>query len=77
MLGLLMSLHFVMVQICVHVVEYDWHMPTVDCCIEYIARYNAVKGDGQFVPRNKSYVAQMRSCIPLLSCKLLLFFFLE
>jgi len=44
MLGLLMSLYFVRVQICVHVVEYDWHMPTVDCCIEYIAMYNAVKG---------------------------------
>jgi len=52
MLGLLMSLYFARVQICVQVVEYDWHMPIVDCCIEYMARYNAVLGSGQFGPRN-------------------------
>jgi hypothetical protein len=52
MLGLLMSLYFVRVQICVQVVEYDWHMRIVDCCIEYMARYNAVSGSSQFGPRN-------------------------
>jgi hypothetical protein len=28
-----MSLYFVGVRICVHVVEYDWHVPVVDFCM--------------------------------------------
>jgi hypothetical protein len=45
-----MSLYFVRVRICVHVVKYDWYMPIVDCCIEYIvhARNNVVLRCGQF-----------------------------
>ena len=45
-----MSLYFVGVRICVRVVEYDWHMPIVNCCIEYIvhARNNVVLMCGQF-----------------------------
>jgi hypothetical protein len=45
-----MSLHFVGLRICVRVVEYDWHMAIVDCCIEYIvhARNNVVLRCGQF-----------------------------
>jgi len=45
-----MSLYFVGFRICVHVVEYDWHMAIVDCCIEYIAqgRSNVVLRCGQF-----------------------------
>ena len=45
-----MSLYSVGVPICVLVVEYDRHMPIVDCCIEYIvhARSNVVLRCGQF-----------------------------
>ena len=45
-----MSLYSVGVPICVLVVEYDRHMPIVDCYIEYIvhARSNVVLRCGQF-----------------------------
>jgi hypothetical protein len=45
-----MSLYFIGFRICVCVVEYDWHMSIVDCCIEYIvhARNKVVLKCGQF-----------------------------
>jgi hypothetical protein len=45
-----MSLYFAGFRICVHVLEYDWHMAIVDCCIEYTvqARINVVLRCGQF-----------------------------
>jgi len=45
-----MSLYLVGVHICVHVVGYDWYVPIVNWCIEYIvhARNNVVLRCGQF-----------------------------
>jgi len=43
-----MSLYFVGVRICVRVVEYEWYMPIVDCCIEHTARNDVVLRCGRF-----------------------------
>jgi len=45
-----MSLYFAGFRICVRVIQYDWHMAIVDCCIEYIVqgRSNIVLRCGQF-----------------------------
>jgi len=51
MFGLLILLVCTGPNLC-DVIEYDWHIPTVECCIEYIARCKAVSGSGHFGLRN-------------------------
>ena len=43
------SVCFVWIQIRMHVVKYDWHMPIVNCFIEYIVyvQNSVVSGSGQ------------------------------
>ena len=43
------SAYFVWIHIHVRVVKYDWHMPIVNCCIEYIVcvQNSVISGSGQ------------------------------